>query len=58
MASQELTAEYLRAQDCAVVATDHSVYDYDFIVEHSRLVLDTRNATKNVRRGLEKIRKA
>ena len=48
MTSQELTPEYLAAQDCVLIATDHSAYDYDFIVEHSKLVLDTRNATKNV----------
>jgi UDP-N-acetyl-D-glucosamine dehydrogenase len=58
MTSQELTAEYLRSQDCVLIATDHSAYDYDFIVEHSQFVLDTRNATKNVTRGREKIRKA
>ena len=58
MASQELTPEYLAAQDCVLIATDHSAYDYDFIVEHSPLVLDTRNATKHVRQGREKIRKA
>ena len=58
MDSQELTPAYLAAQDCVLIATDHSAYDYDFIVEHSRLVLDTRNATKNVKEGREKIRKA
>ena len=58
MESQALTPDYLAAQDCVVIATDHSSYDYDFVVEHSRLVLDTRNATKNVTRGRDKIRKA
>ena len=58
MQSQELTPEYLAAQDCVLISTDHSAYDHDFIVKHSRLVLDTRNATKNVTEGREKIRKA
>jgi UDP-N-acetyl-D-glucosamine dehydrogenase len=58
MQSQPLTLPYLAAQDCVLIATDHSVYDYDFIVEHSKLVVDTRNATKGVKRGREKIRKA
>jgi UDP-N-acetyl-D-glucosamine dehydrogenase len=58
MESQDLTVEYLSSQDCVLIATDHSAYDYDFIVEHSPLVLDARNATKNVTRGREKIRKA
>ncbi|MBI1346740.1 nucleotide sugar dehydrogenase [bacterium] len=58
MSSQELTPGYLAAQDCVLIATDHSAYDYDFIVKHSSFVLDTRNATKNVTSGREKIRKA
>ena len=58
MSSQELTPEFLRSQDCVVIATDHSAYDYEFIVAHSPLVLDTRNATKKVIGGREKIRKA
>ena len=58
MTSHDLTAGYLSSQDCVLIATDHSAYDYDFIVEHSALVVDTRNATKNVRSGRQKIRKA
>ncbi|MFN0196032.1 MAG: nucleotide sugar dehydrogenase [Planctomycetaceae bacterium] len=58
MKSQPLTPEYLAAQDCVLISTDHTSYDYDFIVKHSRLVLDTRNATKHVKSGREKIYKA
>ena len=58
MESSPLTAEYLGAQDCVLIATDHTAYDYPFIVKHARLVLDTRNATKSVKEGREKIRKA
>ena len=58
MDSQPLTPEYLAAQDCVLISTDHSAYDYDFIVKHSKLVVDTRNAAKNVTAGREKIRKA
>lgn len=58
MVSEPLTAEYLRRQDCVLISTDHSAYDYAFIVEHSRLVIDTRNATNNVTRGREKIVRA
>jgi UDP-N-acetyl-D-glucosamine dehydrogenase len=56
--SEELTPAYLGSQDCVLIATDHSAYDYDFIVQHARFVLDTRNATKHVTQGREKIRKA
>jgi UDP-N-acetyl-D-glucosamine dehydrogenase len=56
--STPLDAPFLASQDCVVIATDHSAYDYDFIVKHANMVLDTRNATKNVKSGREKIRKA
>jgi UDP-N-acetyl-D-glucosamine dehydrogenase len=58
MSSQELTPAYLGSQDCVLISTDHSIYDYDFIVENSRFVLDTRNATRNVKSGRDKIKKA
>lgn len=56
--SQELTTEFLAAQDCVLIATNHSAYDYEFIVEHSQLVVDTRNACAKVELGREKILKA
>lgn len=58
MTSQELTPEFLASQDCILVSTDHSAYDFNHIVKHARMVLDTRNATKNVVEGRQKIRKA
>ena len=58
MSSQELTPAYLGSQDCVLISTDHSMYDYDFIVANSRFVLDTRNATKAVKSGRDRIRKA
>ncbi len=56
--SVELTPENLAAYDCVLISTDHTVYEWDFIVKHSRLVVDTRNATKNVLEGRDKIVKA
>ncbi len=58
MESTTLTAKYLQQQDCVLIATDHSNYDYDFIVKNSRMVLDTRNATKHVVHGRERIFRA
>jgi UDP-N-acetyl-D-glucosamine dehydrogenase len=58
MASQPLTADFLAEQDCVLIATDHSAYDFEFIVRHARLVVDTRNATAGVSLGREKIVKA
>jgi UDP-N-acetyl-D-glucosamine dehydrogenase len=48
MTSQPLTAECLASQDCVVVVTDHTTYDWRFVVEHAALVVDTRNATRKV----------
>ena len=47
MHSVDLTPETLAAADCVLIATDHSAYDYDEIVKHAPLVLDTRNAVKS-----------
>jgi UDP-N-acetyl-D-glucosamine dehydrogenase len=56
--SQPLTEEFLAAQDCVVIVTDHSAYDYRWIVRHARLVVDTRNATKDIDAPACRIRKA
>jgi UDP-N-acetyl-D-glucosamine dehydrogenase len=37
------------AADCVVVVTDHSAVDYTAVVEHSKLIVDTRNALKGFR---------
>ena len=58
LASEPLTAEFLASMDCVLIATDHSAYDYEFIVKYSPLIVDTRNATANVPFGREKIYKA
>jgi UDP-N-acetyl-D-glucosamine dehydrogenase len=34
--------------DCVLIVTDHSDYDYARIVRESRLVVDTRNATRGI----------
>lgn len=57
-ASQELTVEYLQAQDCVLIVTDHSAYDWDFIVDNADLVVDTRNATRGLANHRDKVVKA
>lgn len=42
--SSTLTADYLAGQDCVLIATAHSAYDWPFIARHARLIVDTRNA--------------
>ena len=58
LSSEDLNANYLARQDCVLIATDHTAYDWDFIVQHSPLVVDTRNATYAVSAGRERIYKA
>ncbi len=58
MKSAALTPDFLASLDCALIATDHTAFDYETIVRHAPLVIDTRNATRNVTAGRAKIRKA
>jgi tetrahydromethanopterin S-methyltransferase subunit H len=46
-----LTAEELGRADAVVIVTDHTATDWAFVVEHARLVVDTRNATAKVAAG-------
>lgn len=55
MRSVNLTPKTLANYDCVLIATDHTSYDYDAIVRDSKLVVDTRNATRKVKQGREKI---
>jgi UDP-N-acetyl-D-glucosamine dehydrogenase len=48
MESQALTPNYLQTQDCLVIVTDHSAYNWSEIVPHASLIVDTRNATRSV----------
>ena len=56
--SVTLDATMLATYDSVLVATAHSEYDFDFIVQHAPMVIDTRNATAGVTQGREKIFKA
>lgn len=58
LTSQPLTPEFLARQDAVLIVTDHSAFDYEQIVRHAPLIVDTRNATAHVRDGREKIVKA
>ncbi len=58
MESSDLTPEFLAGLDCVLIATDHSSVDYQELVRHAPLVIDTRNATVDVVEGREKIVKA
>ncbi len=56
--SIELKPKNLKAYDVVLISTNHSIFDMNFIVDNSQLVVDTRNACKQVISGKEKIYKA
>ncbi len=47
--SVPITEELLEDLDCVVIATDHSGIDYRWIADHTRLIVDSRNATRKLR---------
>jgi len=49
MESVPITEGHLASYDCVVIVTNHSAYDYGFIVRHSKLIVDTRNATAGIK---------
>ncbi len=47
--SVDLTEEVVKGADCTLIVTDHSCVDYAWVVKHSPLVVDTRNATRGIK---------
>ena len=47
----DLDHNSLDQYDCVVITTNHSQYDIKAIVEHSKLIVDTRNATSGMGNG-------
>jgi UDP-N-acetyl-D-glucosamine dehydrogenase len=45
--SASLRKDFIKKQDCVVLATDHSTFDYERIAKNSKLVFDARNAFSN-----------
>ena len=48
MSSVKLTPRAIASYDCVLIATHHSSYDWKSIVDHAKLVVDTRGVTRNV----------
>jgi UDP-N-acetyl-D-glucosamine dehydrogenase len=48
MTSVELSPQNLASYDCVVIATHHSAYDWQQIASHAKLIVDTRNALRDV----------
>jgi UDP-N-acetyl-D-glucosamine dehydrogenase len=53
--SVPLTPASLRRFDCTVIVTNHSEIDYQKVVDSSRVVVDTRAATRGIRRGRSRV---
>ena len=55
---ESVPLETAKDADVVVIATDHECIDYEQLVRDATLVIDTRNATKNVTFGKDKVRTA
>jgi UDP-N-acetyl-D-glucosamine dehydrogenase len=53
--SIDLTPANIQTQDCIIILTDHSNYDFRKIIAASKFVVDTRNATKDLHEFKDKI---
>jgi UDP-N-acetyl-D-glucosamine dehydrogenase len=47
MTSQPLTAESLAATDAAILVTDHKAVDYNLVLQHAPLIIDTRGVYRH-----------
>ena len=48
MKSIDLSPKSLATYDCVLIATHHKAYDWQMIADHARLLVDTRNALRDV----------
>lgn len=53
--SQPLTPTLVESVDGVVILTDHGGIDYEKVVQHAQVIVDTRNATRGIHQGREKI---
>jgi len=49
MQSVELSPKKIASYDCILIATHHRAYDWQQIADNAKLIVDTRNATRNVK---------
>lgn len=45
---KELTKELLSSKDIVIITTAHSNVDYKFVADNSKVIFDTKNATKSI----------
>lgn len=49
MYSIDLTPDNISEADCVLILTDHSNVDFEMVVQHAKIVVDTRNATRGIK---------
>jgi UDP-N-acetyl-D-glucosamine dehydrogenase len=55
MKATSLNEQVLKSADCVAIITDHTSFNYQWVVDKAAMIVDTRNATKNVSDGRKKI---
>jgi UDP-N-acetyl-D-glucosamine dehydrogenase len=48
MHTSEYSTARLDSADCVVIVTDHTRYNWQEIADHSKLIVDTRNAMGHI----------
>lgn len=49
MGSMDLTEENLSGMDAVIIATNHDKFDYEFILKHAQLIIDTRGIYQSIK---------
>jgi len=55
LCSVSLDSDRLRSSDCVVITTAHNSYNWQWVVDNSPVVVDTRNATGTTTEGLARV---
>ena len=53
--SKDINNELLKNTDLAIISTDHSIYNWEYITNNLKYIFDTRNALRNVKKSKAKI---
>ena len=53
--SQNIESKLLKNTDLAIISTDHSIYDWEYITNNLNYIFDTRNALRNIKKSKAKI---
>ena len=53
--SQNIDSELLKNTDLAIISTDHSIYNWEYITNNLKYIFDTRNALRNIKKSKAKI---